>query len=536
MAGNTFARQHGNGFTLLPPFLLTGVLLFFAMPGYFGYYPLVFVALVPLLRGVVVSLPGRSFLYGFIAGFVYNVFTLHWIVVVLSRYGGLPLAVSGLAMLLLAMYMAVYWGLFCFLLNRVAASDSKLSLPKLLLFAPVLWVGLEYMKGVFLTGFPWLDLGYSLYPEPLLIQAADIGGHRLLSFLIVLVNVLVYLFLWERAELGQERKTVFAAVSLVVLFLAYSVIKHGIVVEQIQEAPRKRVSAIQGNILQDEKWDRENRLETTIIYENLSLDEIKKGTDLLVWPETALPFSPFVNPLGKRVELFVRANGVPLITGAPTFTREDGRKGGVIHYYNSALLFNSMGVVADIYNKQHLVPFGEYVPLHSLFSFFGPLVETAGNFSAGTSYTPLQVENGIRAGVLICFESVFPSVARREVEDGANLLVNITNDAWYGRTSAPYQSMAMTVMRSVENKRAMVRAANTGVSLLVEPDGKILSRTGIFVQGAIGAELPLMEGKTFFVRVGHWFSLLCFLLLLLICFRGVVGSRVLNTGGNKLPS
>jgi len=202
------------------------------------------------------------------------------------------------------------------------------------------------------------------------------------------------------------------------------------------------------------------------------------------------------------------------LTGSPYFTVIPKKKRPV-EYFNSALLLDRFGKLTGRYNKQHLVPFGEYVPLRTYLWFVKPLVELLGDFTPGDSFDPLQTEK-INAGVLICFESIFPEIARRETAAGANLLVSMTNDAWYGRSSAPHHSWAMTVMRAVENKRSLVRAANTGISGFVEPTGTIRTELPMFHSAALAETMVLLTERTVFTRGGHWFGACCSALTLIL--------------------
>jgi apolipoprotein N-acyltransferase len=181
---------------------------------------------------------------------------------------------------------------------------------------------------------------------------------------------------------------------------------------------------------------------------------------------------------------------------------------------NSAYLLRSDGIVAGRYDKVHLVPYGEYVPLRQLFPFIGKLVAGVGDFRSGKGFVPL-VSDGRRFGVLICYEGIFPEAARDYKRNRADLLVNITNDAWFGRTSAPYQHLSMTVFRAIENRLYLVRAANTGVSAVIDPTGVILSRTGVFERTVLKGEVKFIDEKTFYAAYGDLFVYLCGLLLIL---------------------
>lgn len=509
--------------------LSSALLLFCAMPGYIGWWWLLFVALVPLLYAALYLSPLRSGCMGMLAGFVYNLLTLHWIVVVLGRYGGLPPWLSVPALVLLSLYMGMYLALFCFLLSWLAGRSwqKERSVASLVWSAPVLWVGFDYLRSIVFTGFPWLDLGYGLYSKPLLIQAADLGGHYLLSFALVLANGLIVSIIDRQRSavhwnIRFERRILLMACCFLVFVFGYSMVRYRIMPSLYRNTLLAKVAIIQGNISQDQKWSPENKQKTVAVYEDLTRQAIgERTTELVVWPETALPFYPQQDKLSERVDKLVRTENVYLLTGAPWFTVDSGGGKKEIQYLNSALLLDQNGVIRGTNAKQHLVPFGEYVPLRHVLPFLAPLVENVGDFTAGTSSTPLSLGKYLQLGVLICFESIFPEIARDEVASGANLLVNLTNDAWYGRTSAPHQSLAMSVFRAVETKRSLVRAANTGVSVLVDPAGNILKKTDLFRAGFLTGHIPVLEKGTVFVRSGYRFGAVCLAFVpVLILFRG----------------
>jgi len=501
--------------------LASALLLFAAMPGYVEWWPLLFVSLAPLLFIALYLPPRQAAWIGFVSGCIYSILTLHWIVVVLGRYGGLPAPVSIGAMLLLAAYMGAYTALFCLMLSFLAGRwwHRERSIAALVWTAPLLWVGLEYLRGVLFTGFPWLDLGYGLYQKPVLIQAADLGGHLLISFALVLANGFVVGIVDRqrsavRWNLRGERRVLLLAGCLLIFVFGYSFLRFQVLSPLYRHGLRAGVAVVQGNISQDVKWSPARKKETVAIYEQLSVKALADHTtELLVWPETALPFYPQQDPLAKRIQALARRENLYLLTGAPTYRRNSGSDRETIQYFNSALLFGPDGQVVDGYAKQHLVPFGEYVPLKKQLFFLAPLVENSGDFSPGKSSRPLVLGEHIRLGVLICFESIFPDIARAEVKAGANLLVNLTNDAWYGRTSAPRQSLAMAVFRAAENKRSLVRAANTGISALVEPSGRLIAGSEIFTPAVLNAQVPILELPTLFGRGGYMFGAACLSLI-----------------------
>lgn len=495
--------------------LLTGLLLFLSAPGLVGFGPAAWFALVPLLLACQGVSPFRGFKLGLAAGLLYYPLLLYWIITVLSTYGQMNRGVAALALFLLALYMSLYLGLF-------AAGFAWLGARIPVLWtAPVLWVALDFVRGRLFSGFPWQDLAYSQYRLPLLIQSADLFGHEGITFLIVLANILLVTLLTRRRRRPGSWREHPAAVAAAVLLLAASVAYGGLRPRQVQKmikkAPSYPVAVVQGNIPQDIKWTPSFRAKTVARYIRLSKQALaRQDSKLLIWPETALPFYPQESPLfGTLLTKLVRPADVCLLTGAPRRQLVDG----AIHYYNSAFLISGAGRILGIYDKQHLVPFGEYVPLRSLLPFAAPIVETMGDFTPGTTVGPLSCGR-VKIGVLICFESLFPELARRQTANGAELLVNITNDAWFGRSSAPWQNLSTAVLRAVENRRFLARAANTGISGFIDPLGRLTKTSSLFVPADLNARVPLLTEQSFYVRWGHYFPLTCLLLLVPIALWG----------------
>ena len=494
--------------------LFSFALLFAGMPGLIGCWPLLFVALIPLLYTCLYSTPRNSFVAGLVGAFLYQLATMYWILIVLGQYGGLPIWISVPALILLALYMAVYPGLFCLLLSRLAGRSwhKERSIAPLVWAAPVLWVGLDYLRSILFTGFPWMDIGYGLYTQPQLIQAADLGGHYLVTFGLVLANSFVLAVVDRQRRsvhwnITLERRLLLYACAFLVFIFGYSYLRYEVVGSQATRALQAKIGVVQGNIDQSLKWSAEKKLQTVEKYISLSERLLEnRDTELMVWPETALPFYLQNDPLADHVGNFVQRNNVWLLTGTPMYEVVEPKK---VRYFNAAVLIDAAARVSGFYAKRHLVPFGEYVPLRELLPFIEPLVETAGDFTAGDSAGPLSM-GPVKPGVLICYESIFPDIARQSVAEGANLLVNMTNDAWYGRSSAPYQSLAMAVFRAVETKRSLVRAANTGISGFVDPVGNVWEATAIFEDNAVSMYVPVWGKSTVFARSGWVFGAACF--------------------------
>lgn len=506
--------------------LLCSLLLIAGMPFPLGYWPLLAIALTPLLHLIVRHGVIKAVLGGFLAGLLHYTVLLYWVVIAMGQYGGLPPWISIPALLALSCYMACYTALFCGILGLIKkysgpCSDTSIAY---LWPAPFLWVALDYIRAQLFTGFPWMDLGYGLYTKPLLIQAADLGGHYLITFSLVVINLLLHQFLRTNREPSApqcpKKLLVTTSFFCFLIFIGgYSQLRFQSVSASCKESLQVHGAIIQGNISQDEKWTPEKKESTVLTYRDLTRQALKEGnTELVIWPETALPFFPQLDPLFNEVQRLTRQSNIELLTGAPFFSQDPSTIQPAYQYFNSALLIGPEGNILERYNKRHLVPFGEYVPLRRFFPFLEPLVVNVGDFQAGTSSLPLS--SGVcKLGVLICFESIFPNLAGEMTRHGAQLLVNITNDAWYGWSSAPYHTLAMSVFRAVENRRSLVRAANTGISCLIDPTGNILGRTPLFQPAIVSVKAPLLTEMSFYNRFGFLFAPLC---LAVVILRGLV--------------
>ncbi|HZE20535.1 MAG TPA: apolipoprotein N-acyltransferase [Desulfobaccales bacterium] len=490
--------------------ILSGLLLAGAFPKWNQTYLLIF-ALVPLFW----ALKGKSLMSGFwlglVAGLAHYVVLLYWIVYVTHVFGHLPLVLAIGIMLLLAGYLSLYtavWGL-----GVTWAEARGLSL---LWWAPALWVALEFGQTYIISGFPWELLGNGLYRYPLLLQLADITGVYGLSFLVVLVNVSLYLLCFPpRGRMLRFRQA--AAVCLILaMWVGYGYYRLGAMAKLAAASPKIKVAVVQGNIKQGEKWQK-SMVETTLA-RYAELTRRVKGAQLVVWPETAAPFLYLRTPdLAAQVQKIAKESQGYLLFGAPAveMTSEGER------YFNRVYLLNPDGRTIGYYNKAHLVPFGEYVPLRHYFPFslIGKMVPMVGDFAEGPVGATVSLPEGA-IGPLVCYESIFPNLSRAEVANGAHLLINVTNDAWFGKTAAAYQHMDMAVLRAVENHVCLARAANTGISAFIDGSGHILWHSGIYVPEVQAIELAWLPGGSFYTRFGDVFAWACVSLCGLALFLG----------------
>lgn len=478
--------------------VLTGGLLALSFPKP-GFSILAWIAFVPLFLAMGKKGPRNAFKLGFVAGLTAYAGLLYWLNIVMITYGKLHWSVSLVMYILLVAYLALYIGVITWLTNKGEAAGIS---P--LLSFPVLWVGLEYIRSFLLTGFPWASLGYSQYRTLPLIQVADITGVYGLSFLIALSNIVLYRII--RGMFGAKQgvyptKSALALFVLMVLTLGYGFSR----LNSGEHGEPFKVALIQGNIAQDIKWNPAFQEATVSIYERLTRQAATGGNDLVIWPESAAPFFfQSDEKYAARIKSLAREIKSPLVVGSPAFEKE----GEKVRYLNSAFLIGPTGEVLGRSDKMHLVPFGEYVPLARFLPFVNKLVEGIGDFSPATSITPLNTGKAV-IGVLVCFEGIFPELSRAYVRAGSRLLVNISNDAWYKRSSAPYQHLSMTVFRAVENRVPLVRATNTGISAIIDSRGHIRSMTPLFEEATLKGEVRLGEGNTYYNRYGDLFAGSC---------------------------
>lgn len=447
---------------------LAGLLLAcsFPLPDYtvfawFGLIPLVLV------------MQTRPFKSGFVAGLAFFAVALYWVNIVMTTYGHLPWAASFLLYLLLAGYLALFWGTATWAACRL----KELRNYSFALTLPVLWVALEFLREFLLTGFPWATLGYSQHDWLAMIQSADLFGVYGLSYLLVLCNAVIGMCLlaWRQKPVRTiPLKACIATALLLLLNYGYG---QWCLQQDLDARPDTlQVALVQGNIPQDLKWRPGNQLNTVKTYRDLSLRAERSETmGLIVWPEAAMPFYfQDGGPLAESVTSLAQETGSSLLFGSPAYHRDPGG----LRYLNSAFLLSPSAELLGRSDKIHLVPFGEYVPLGHFLPFINKLVAGIGDYSPG-KINPLPIQ-GHQLGVLVCYEVIFPELAREYVRQGSDLLINITNDAWFGKSSAPWQHLAMARFRAIENRVWLARAANTGITAFVAPSGRIVRQTGLF--------------------------------------------------------
>jgi apolipoprotein N-acyltransferase len=460
--------------------------------------------------------PRRAALVGFALGTLAHGLVWHWIWVVTVRYGHAPSWVGVVAPLLLATYPGAFLAAFAGASGWLAAGTRAARLSPLALAA--LWTALEHGRSFVLSGFPWASLGYAQHLNAFLLGLAPWAGVYGVGFVSALAGFAVADGLLARAAGQGARRAVLPLGVVLALHLAGAFAR-----EPAEPGEGSlRVAVLQGNIDQGVKWSQDWQERTLAIYEELTREGAARGARLVAWPETALPGAPDGDAaLEERLGALARETGAALVVGAVGL-RFDAA-GELAAFYDSALVYDARGVRLDRYDKSHLVPFGEYLPFRALLGRFIRALATGAarsDVSAGPGPRSLPVprpepgEPAVTLGVPICYELLFPDLVRHFAGGGAQLLVAITNDAWYGRTGAPHQFLAITALRSAETGIWTARAANTGVSALIDARGRVREQTRIFERGLLVADVPLRDPArrpTFYTRHGDWLAFACWL-------------------------
>jgi apolipoprotein N-acyltransferase len=498
--------------------ILSGLLLAAAFPS-LDWEPLAWVGLVPLLLAAEGLRPRAAFALGWLGGLVFYLGTVYWVAYTITRHTAVPMPAAIAILLLMAGVLACYTGGFLAGVRWMERRD----LPALWLAAP-LWVTLEWLRGWFFIGFPWAALGHSQYRYHDLAQLAEVTGVYGISALLVFFNVVVAAVLRASGRAGR-RRLVPALVALTGLVFALPLAGRWRAAALARQEPagRLRVAVVQGNIEQDHKWDPAYQGATLDRYAELTAAAAAAEPDLVVWPETATPFlfqEP--GPLRESVlDLAVR-HRVHLLFGSVAVRQAAD---GGIEELNRAYLVSPEGREIGTYDKIQLVPFGEYVPYERVLFFVDRIVHAVGRIVPGIVPTVFRLP-AARFGVLICYEDVFPALTRRFAAGGADFLVNVTNDGWYGRTSAPHQHLAQATFRAIENRAPLVRAANTGISAVIDPDGRIRWRSQLFQPAWHADEITWPGVRTFYARFGDAFAWAC----------ALVTAAALATGIARGPS
>lgn len=447
--------------------------------------------------------PKRAFLWGLSLGVVSEVLLMHWLVYTVSVYGQFGWWLSAMIVIPLYAYLGAFFGLFSLFAHLHALRFKK---PPSAFWLASVWVVLELVRSRFLGGFPWLLLGHALDPASTLAQASELGGPLLGSFLLALLGATAWRAFHTRKRPARVLKAVWTGIACLALAFGFGIVKKLSFAKEMAPKTTLRALLVQGNIPQDSKFDESKKFSVIDTYVNLThaaLQKTHEPPDLVVWPETALSF--FFTPDFVARQYFLERLfplSSPLITG--TIDAALDEPSGEWRYRNRVIVLDRAGRLMDVYDKVHLVPFGEYAPL----PIIGRVVGEVGNFTPGRTVHPLRTGR-LTIGTLVCYEAIFPEIARKMVSQGANVLLNLSNDAWFGKTSAPYQHLRIASYLATSLRLPLVRVTNTGISALILPSGEIQHASGLFK--AWTSEVPIPVGKsckTLYARFGEGWVLL----------------------------
>lgn len=476
--------------------VLSGLLTSIAFPPY-HLSAFAWVAFIPIFIASYNFVPPLRFVLGVITGFSANLLILNWLWKTFAA-AHVSMMTTLACWVLLSLLMGLYFGVFFFGYSYLPHHWSK---PW---FAAAFWVILEHARSVLVTGFPWTLLAYSQSQNTYLIQTASVVGAWGISFLIILFvsSLSEYLF-----HMDKKRRTHFIFVSVFILLL------HALGARRLnssftEEGVPFKVSILQGNINQYQKWNDDYVTAIEQQYERLALVAAQNKPDLIIWPESAapgwIPNEPLIASWAKAVVLKTK---VPNLIGA--VTRIEGKD------YNAALLYDAQGNMINVYAKQHLVPFGEYIPFGQIFARWIPYLGQLGTFHAGSGPVLFSV-GAIRAVPNICYEALFAPLITTQVSIGANAIINITNDGWFLDTSAPAQHYIANIFRAVENGVPVIRAANTGISAVIDAYGREVVRSPLLTAGVYSATLSVKSPSvTVYSRVGRYLPQLCWIVVAL---------------------
>lgn len=450
--------------------------------------------------------PRRAFFLGLCAGGVYFWGTLYWLVDTMTTFGGLAPALAAFAALMLVAYLSLFPAAFAVILAVLCRALGRGAI----MLAPAIWVATELGRQYVWDGFPWTLLGYSQVTVLPIVQIASVVGVYGVSGLLALTASAAASLVVDR---GRRRwLTAGWALAIVAACAVWGSAQLASSHLLSAGAP-VRVAVLQGNIAQEDKWDPSLRDAITDRYIAMTRQAIAGGATFIIWPESSTPFY-FEQDIvrGAAIKRLAQESGATLLIGSDQIEpikAVPGRSAGEARYYNAAFLVKPDGSIGAVYRKMHLVPFGEYVPAKQLLFFAGTIVEAVSDFSAGTDPILLPIGDH-RASTAICYEVIYASLMRRFVQEGSELLTTITNDAWYGRSSAAYQHWEQASMRAVEEGRYLARAANTGISGFVDPYGRVMSRSALFEDAVLVQDLRFITSRTIYSRIGDlvaWLSL-----------------------------
>lgn len=476
----------------------SALLFIFSFPGY-GLDFLAWVALIPLFFAIS-NQTAQKIKSGLIAGIFIYTGSLIWLASTISQYGGLPFISSFAAICLLGTYMGIYTAIFSVLFPDIQKKPFTA-----LFWIPAIWTGLDFISSFAFSGFPWVFIGYTQYRNLHIAQTASVFGIYGVTYLIVLVNtalfITIHFVLYNRQFLKKLIPIYVCVIFILTAAITYSHFELKKTKQLINKSENAKILLAQANILPDEKHSGDIKATMKKYFE---LIKNQPPHDITIWPETALPYPVLLDKnLRADIKTFASNNGNQLIG-----TLDVKKINNQYILKNRAVLITKNQESKEYYDKIHLVPFGEYIPLKKYFPFLAKFIVPSGEFESGSKNNIISTDK-INAGVKICFEIIFPGLVRQQVNNGAEIIINMTNDAWFGNSPGPYQHLAISVFRSIENKRAIARCANTGISAFILPTGEIKTRTKVFEAAVVSNTLPLIKEKTIYTIYGDFFAFAC---------------------------
>jgi len=474
--------------------ITSGILFGFAFPDVAQGW-LMFVALAPLLVAIHRSSSKReAFLLGWASQATSWLIMVPWVVRVMSHYGGLPVVTGWLIFIAMALYLGLFGALFALVVKRLNLGMRFTTW----LLVPLAWAAIEFARTYLFTGFPWNLAATSIIDYTSLIQIDRAGGPYFTGALVVLPSVVIAWWITERAAAIHR---VIVAGSLGILFLVWW--GTGLVASKLIARPNAEpvviAAMLQPNISQQMRWDESNMMDIFRKMVDMTLAAAQHDAKVVIWPESTVPLSFTETDFYRdTIERISRDFDIDIILGSVATDPKHPNR-----IWNSAFLV-SRGKTIGHYDKIRLVPFGEYVPLRRMLFFAEKLVHEVGDFEFGANDHPLR--GAFAYGPAICYEIVYPQITRTQIRNGADVIVTITNDAWYDGTSAPMQHLWQARLRAIEDDRSILRAGTTGISAFIDPTGRVIESLPMGREGIIYARVQARRTMTPYVRFGDWFA------------------------------
>lgn len=481
---------------------LSGIFAAFTYPTVFAGFRfpelgfLAFFAWIPLFLSLRGAGPGRAFGGAFVASLFHYSIGMYWIYTAMNSFGGLSPVLTVMSLAILFAVLSAYFAV----IFAISAWIARFTGWRMMWVRPLVWVGIEYLRGHLPAGgFPWSQVGYSQGGFLHFIQIADLFGIYGVTWLVVFINESLSEFIvaWRRDRKKGAWKSLAPALLLFLFALGYG--RYQLVRDHVEPIQTLKVGIVQANIPQGDKWRGDAIQKIMDIFQNGTMSLESEGASLVIWPEASLPMEIAYD--SEKVPHDLGQSRADVLFGAVTRSAKPGPNEDEEPYYNTVMLADGTGKILGHYHKRHLVPFGEYVPWQEYLSFARKMTAQVGQMLPGKEYHNLEYR-GRQLGVLICYEDIFPEISRIMTAKGAQVLVNPTNDAWYGDSSAAYQHQVFSQFRAVETRRAVIRAANTGISSQIDRQGRIQWQGGLFTREAFMSSLPFYDDKTLYVRIG----------------------------------